>query len=81
MLYVYTLDFNMMTEQKPLMSGFGPRTTADEALTGASTGFCCIQQIPSWREGQGPGYRAAQGLREGRTTGRPTDVRFKGTSR
>ncbi len=24
----------MMTEQKPLLSGFGPRTTAEEALTG-----------------------------------------------
>src|SRR5260370_8501174 len=24
----------MMTEQKPLISGFGPRTTAEEALTG-----------------------------------------------
>jgi NAD(P)-dependent dehydrogenase (short-subunit alcohol dehydrogenase family) len=26
---------NMMTEQKPLISGFGPRTTAEEALAGA----------------------------------------------
>jgi NAD(P)-dependent dehydrogenase (short-subunit alcohol dehydrogenase family) len=25
----------MMTEQKPLLSGFGPRTTAEEALTGS----------------------------------------------
>jgi NADP-dependent 3-hydroxy acid dehydrogenase YdfG len=25
---------NMMTEQKPLQSGFGPRTTAEEALAG-----------------------------------------------
>ncbi len=24
----------MMTEQKPLISGFGPRTTAEEALAG-----------------------------------------------
>ncbi len=46
-----------------------------------STGFCRIQQIPSWRQGQGAGYRAAQGLREGRRTGRPTDVRSKGTPR
>jgi hypothetical protein len=25
----------------------------------APTGFCRIQQIPSWRQGQGAGYRAA----------------------
>src|ERR1700745_3548512 len=25
----------MVTEQKPLLSGFGPRTTAEEALSGA----------------------------------------------
>jgi hypothetical protein len=25
---------NMMTEQKPLRSGLGPRTTAEEALAG-----------------------------------------------
>jgi hypothetical protein len=25
---------NLMTEQKPLISGFGPRTTAEEALAG-----------------------------------------------
>jgi len=24
----------MMTEQKPLISGFGPRTTAEQALAG-----------------------------------------------
>jgi NAD(P)-dependent dehydrogenase (short-subunit alcohol dehydrogenase family) len=102
---------NKITGQKPLISGFGPRTTAEEVLgardlrgmvaivTGGHAGLGLettrvlsnggatvvvgsrdpIQQIPSWRQGQSAGYRAAQRLREGRRTGRPTDVRSKGT--
>jgi len=40
---------NMMTEQKPLISGFGAKTTAEEALAGRDLrGKVAI--VASWRE-------------------------------